>query len=252
MKNYIAEPFKIKMVEPIFMSSKEERVVIIKEAGYNTFLIPSGKVFIDLLTDSGTSAMSENQWAAMMLGDEAYAGSKNFEHLEEAVKKVYGFKYLVPTHQGRGAENLLSNIMIQPGDYIPGNMYFTTTRAHQEMNGGIFVDVIIDEAHDPGAELPFKGDVDLEKLQKLIDKVGAEKIPYICVAVTVNMAGGRPEHENLRDVRALADKYGIKVMYDATRCVENAFSLKGRRLWGQIHCRNPEEMMSWPWLHHER
>ena len=229
MKNYIAEPFKIKMVEPIFMSSKEERVVIIKEAGYNTFLIPSGKVFIDLLTDSGTSAMSENQWAAMMLGDEAYAGSKNFEHLEEAVKKVYGFKYLVPTHQGRGAENLLSNIMIQPGDYIPGNMYFTTTRAHQEMNGGIFVDVIIDEAHDPGAELPFKGDVDLEKLQKLIDKVGAEKIPYICVAVTVNMAGGQPvSMKNLRDVRALADKYGIKVMYDATRCVENAFFIKER------------------------
>ncbi|NLK00027.1 MAG: tyrosine phenol-lyase [Clostridia bacterium] len=229
VKNYIAEPFKIKMVEPIFMSSKEERVVIIKEAGYNTFLIPSGKVFIDLLTDSGTSAMSENQWAAMMLGDEAYAGSKNFEHLEEAVKKVYGFKYLVPTHQGRGAENLLSNIMIQPGDYIPGNMYFTTTRAHQEMNGGIFVDVIIDEAHDPGAELPFKGDVDLEKLQKLIDKVGAEKIPYICVAVTVNMAGGQPvSMKNLRDVRALADKYGIKVMYDATRCVENAFFIKER------------------------
>lgn len=229
MVKYMAEPFKIKAVEPIAMISKKERIKAIKEAGYNTFLLKSKDVFIDLLTDSGTSAMSDKQWAGLMIGDEAYAGSQNFYNLKRAVRNVYGFKYVVPTHQGRGAENILSQIMIKKGDYIPGNMYFTTTRAHQEINGGIFVDVIIDEAHNPQAEIPFKGNVDLNKLEKLINDVGADRIPYICVAVTVNLAGGQPvSMQNLRNVKAMAGRYGIKVMFDATRCVENAFFIKER------------------------
>jgi tyrosine phenol-lyase len=225
----MAEPYKIKMVEPIKMTTREQREQALKKAGYNTFLLDSEDVYIDLLTDSGTNAMSDNQWSGLMLGDEAYAGSKNFKHLERAVRELYGFKYVVPTHQGRGAENILSQIMIKPGDYVPGNMYFTTTRAHQELNGGIFVDVIIDEAHDPSNEHPFKGNIDLNKLQALIDEVGPEKIPYICLAVTVNLAGGQPVAlENMRAVYELAQKYGIKVMMDATRCVENACFIKHR------------------------
>jgi len=228
-REYMAEPYKIKMVEPIKMTTREQREQALKKAGYNTFLLDSEDVYIDLLTDSGTNAMSDNQWSGLMLGDEAYAGSKNFKHLERAVRELYGFKYVVPTHQGRGAENILSQIMIKPGDYVPGNMYFTTTRAHQELNGGIFVDVIIDEAHDPSNEHPFKGNIDLNKLQALIDEVGPEKIPYICLAVTVNLAGGQPVAlENMRAVYKLAQKYGIKVMMDATRCVENACFIKHR------------------------
>ncbi|MCL6451738.1 MAG: tyrosine phenol-lyase [Acetobacteraceae bacterium] len=224
-----AEPYRIKSVEPIKMITREQRRKAIQEAGYNTFLLRSEDVYIDLLTDSGTSAMSDNQWAGLMLGDEAYAGSRNFFNLERAVREVYGFKYMVPTHQGRGAENLLSMIMIEPGDYIPGNMYFTTTRAHQERNGGTFVDVIIDEAHDPTADHPFKGNVDLAKLEALINRVGAEKIPYVSLAVTVNMAGGQPvSMENLRAVRELTRKHNIPVMFDATRCAENAFFIKER------------------------
>ncbi|OPL09721.1 MAG: tyrosine phenol-lyase [Firmicutes bacterium ML8_F2] len=227
MKHNQAEPYKIKVVEPISMITKEERIKAIKEAGYNTFLLKSKDVYIDLLTDSGTNAMSDNQWAGLMLGDEAYAGSENFDHLENAVRDVFGFQYVVPTHQGRGAENLLSRILIKKGDYIPGNMYFTTTRTHQELNGGIFTDVIVDEAHDPRIEIPFKGNVDLNKFEKLINEVGADRIPYICVAVTVNMAGGQPvSMKNLREVKALAQLYEIKVMFDATRCVENAFFIK--------------------------
>ena len=199
-----AEPFKIKMVEPLKMTTREEREAAIREAGYNTFLLRSEDVYIDLLTDSGTSAMSDRQWAGMMLGDEAYAGSRNFYHLEAAVQEIYGYTHLVPTHQGRGAEHLLSQTLIKPGDVIPGNMYFTTTRLHQELAGGRFVDVIIDEAHDPVSEHPFKGDVDLAKLQKVIDEVGAEHIPYVCIATAVNMAGGQPiSLANLHEVRAL-------------------------------------------------
>ena len=228
-REYMAEPYKIKMVEPIKMTTREQREQALKKAGYNTFLLDSEDVYIDLLTDSGTNAMSDNQWSGLMLGDEAYAGSKNFKHLERAVRELYGFKYVVPTHQGRGAENILSQIMNKPDDYVPGNMYFTTTRAHQELNGGIFVDVIIDEAHDPSNEHPFKGNIDLNKLQALIDEVGPEKIPYICLAVTVNLAGGQPVAlENMRAVYELAQKYGIKVMMDATRCVENACFIKHR------------------------
>lgn len=222
-----AEPFKIKMVEPLTMTSKNDRERYIQEAGYNTFLLRSKDVYIDLLTDSGTSAMSDRQWAGMMLGDEAYAGSENFYRLEDAVKRFYGYKYLIPTHQGRGAEHLLSKILIKEGDFIPGNMYFTTTRLHQELAGGTFVDVIIDEAHDPESLFKFKGNIDTDKLISLIESKGADKIPYICVATTVNMAGGQPiSMQNLKDVRKVADKYGIDIVHDMTRVAENAYMIQ--------------------------
>ena len=225
--NYPAEPFRIKSVEPVKMISREEREKVIKASGYNTFLIDSEDVYIDLLTDSGTNAMSDRQWAGIMMGDEAYAGSRNFHHLDKTVKEYFGFKHMVPTHQGRGAENILSQIAIKPGQFIPGNMYFTTTRYHQEHNGGIFVDIIRDEAHDANLDIPFKGNVDLEKLQKLIDEKGAENIAYVCLAVTVNLAGGQPvSMKNMKAVRELTNKYGIKVFFDATRCVENAYFIK--------------------------
>lgn len=224
-----AEPYKIKVVEPLKITSRGEREQAIAEAGYNTFLLRSEDVYIDLLTDSGTGAMSDYQWAGMMLGDEAYAGSKNFYHLEANIQKYYGYRYLVPTHQGRGAENILSQILIKPGDYIPGNMYFTTTRLHQELAGGTFVDVIIDEAHDSKSLHPFKGNIDLEKLTDLIRQVGAERIPYISVAGTVNMAGGQPlSMANMREVYQIAQNYGILVILDATRAVENAYFIQQR------------------------
>ncbi len=226
-KNFPAEPFRIKSVETVKMISKVEREEVVKKAGYNTFLIDSENVYIDLLTDSGTNAMSDSQWAGIMKGDEAYAGSRNFYHLESTVQEIFGFKHVVPTHQGRGAENLLSRIAIKPGQYVPGNMYFTTTRYHQENNGGIFVDIIRDEAHDASLDIPFKGNIDLNKLQKIIDEKGAENIAYVCLAVTVNLAGGQPVSlENMKAVRELTQKHGIKVFYDATRCVENAYFIK--------------------------
>jgi tyrosine phenol-lyase len=224
-----AEPWKIKMVEPLRMISREEREQALKEAGYNTFLLASENVYIDLLTDSGTNAMSDRQWSGMMLGDEAYAGSRNFFHLEEAVQTYFGYRYLVPTHQGRGAENLLSKACIKPGQIVPGNMYFTTTRLHQELAGGVFEDVIIDEAHDPASHHPFKGDVDLEKLESLIRRVGAEQIAYISLAGTVNMAGGQPvSMANVRALRELCDRYGIRIYLDATRMMENSFFIQER------------------------
>src|SRR6185295_15993734 len=216
-------------VEPIRMTTREVRVQKIAEAGYNTFLLRSEDVYIDLLTDSGTSAMSDWQWAGMMLGNEAYAGSRNFYNLEEAVRTYYGYKYTVPTHQGRGAENILSQMLIKPGDCVPGNMYFTTTRLHQELAGATFVDVVIAEGHDPNSEHPFKGNIDLDALEKVIHQYGAKKIPYICPAATVNMAGGQPiSMGNMRAVRELAGKHGIPIYLDATRAVENAYFIQQR------------------------
>lgn len=225
--NYPAEPFRIKSVETVSMIPRNERLIKMQEAGYNTFLLNSKDIYIDLLTDSGTNAMSDKQWAGMMMGDEAYAGSENFYHLERTVQELFGFKHIVPTHQGRGAENLLSQLAIKSGQYVAGNMYFTTTRYHQEKNGAIFVDIVRDEAHDAGLNIAFKGDIDLKKLQKLIDEKGAENIAYICLAVTVNLAGGQPvSMANMRAVRELTEAHGIKVFYDATRCVENAYFIK--------------------------
>ena len=224
-----AEPWRIKMVEPLRMTTRAERAVAIREAGYNTFLLKSEDVYIDLLTDSGTSAMSDRQWAGMMMGDEAYAGSRNFYNLEAAVRRYYGFEHVVPTHQGRGAEHILSRVMIVAGQVVPGNMYFTTTRAHQELAGGSFRDIIIDEAHDPDSAHPFKGDVDIAKLDAIVREVGAARVPYVSVAATVNMAGGQPiSMASMRAVREYTAKHGIKVILDATRAVENAWFIQQR------------------------
>lgn len=224
-----AEPFKIKMVELLKMTTPAQREKAIRDAGYNTFLLKSEDVYIDLLTDSGTSAMSDRQWSGLMMGDEAYAGSKNYYTLETSVKKYYGYKYLIPTHQGRGAENILSKVLIKKGDIIPGNMYFTTTRLHQELAGGRFVDVIIDEAHDAANLHPFKGNIDLNKLSDLVNKYGADKIPYVCVATTVNMAGGQPvSMGNIKQLRAFTEVHGIRIILDMTRIAENAYYIQQR------------------------
>ncbi|VAW40904.1 Tryptophanase [hydrothermal vent metagenome] len=224
-----AEPYKIKMVELLKMTTIEERKVAIQQAGLNTFLLKSEDVYIDLLTDSGVGAMSDVQWAGIMTGDEAYAGSRNFYHMRDTIEEYYSYKYTVPTHQGRGAENILSQILIKAGDYIPGNMYFTTTRLHQEIAGGHFVDIIIDEAHDPDSEHPFKGNVDLDKLERLVGQVGADKIPYVCIATCVNMAGGQPiSLTNLQEVRSWCDKYKVLLVHDMTRVAENAFFIQQR------------------------
>jgi tyrosine phenol-lyase len=224
-----AEPWKIKMVEPLRMVSGEARVRALTDAGYNTFLLRSDDVYIDLLTDSGTSAMSDRQWAGMMLGDESYAGSRNFYRLEEAVQQYYGYRHILPTHQGRGAEHLLSQCAIEQGQSVPGNMYFTTTRLHQELAGGEFVDVIIDDAHDTRSRHPFKGNVDLEKLEALIRRVGAAQIAYVSLAGTVNMAGGQPvSMENVKALRGLCSRQGIRIYLDATRMAENAWFIQQR------------------------
>jgi tyrosine phenol-lyase len=224
-----AEPYKIKVVEPIHMPAREEREKALAEAGYNTFLLRSDAVYIDLLTDSGTNAMSDRQWAGMMLGDESYAGSRNFYNLEGAMRTHYGFQHLVPTHQGRGAEHLLSQSCIRRGQRVPGNMYFTTTRLHQELAGGTFVDVIIDEAHDPYNLHPFKGNIDLEKLETLVREVGPDQVAYVSLAATVNMAGGQPvSMANVRAVRELCDRYGIRMFLDATRAIENSYFIQER------------------------
>lgn len=224
-----AEPYKIKMVEHLRMTTRAEREEAILAAGHNTFLLRSADVYIDLLTDSGTNAMSDRQWAGLMIGDEAYAGSRNFYHLEETMREFYGYTHLIPTHQGRGAEHLLSQLCIKDGDSVPGNMYFTTTRHHQELAGGTFVDVIIDEAHDPSSEHPFKGNVDAVKLRRLIDRVGAERISYLSLETNVNMAGGQPcSMENIRVICGLCHDHGISVFLDATRAVENAYFIKLR------------------------
>lgn len=217
------------MVEPIRLPASDDRQIALAKAGYNTFLLQSDDVYIDLLTDSGTNAMSDRQWAGIMLGDEAYAGSRNFSNLDNAVKKYYGYSYVVPTHQGRGAEHLISQCVIKRGQYVPANMYFTTTRLHQELAGGIFEDVIIDNAHDPTDTHLFKGNVDINKLERLTERVGAEGIAYISLAGTVNMAGGQPvSMENVKALRKFCDRYEIKMFLDATRMIENAYFIQER------------------------
>jgi tyrosine phenol-lyase len=229
MARATAEPYKIKCVEPLRILTRAERERAIEAAGYNTFLLRSDDVYIDLLTDSGTNAMSDRQWSAMAAGDEAYAGARSFYRFERAVQEIYGFGFMVPTHQGRGAEHLISRILIRPGMLVPGNMYFTTTRAHQELQGGVFADVIIDEAHDPSSLHPFKGNVDLIKLRRVIETHGARNIAYVNVALTVNMAGGQPVSiANLRATRELLDEFRILMWCDATRAVENAFFVQER------------------------
>jgi tyrosine phenol-lyase len=223
------EPFKIKVIEHVGMPDEKRRAEAIREAGYNTFLLKSEDVFIDLLTDSGTSAMSDNQWAGLMIGDEAYAGARNFYNLEKSVQDVLGYKYMVPTHQGRGAEHLMYSHLVKPGQIVPRNMYFTTSKLHVELPGGKMVDCIIDEAHDPENEHPFKGDVDFKKLQGYIDEYGIDKISFVNVEMDVNMAGGQPvSMANLRKLREFCDDYKLKIIYDATRSSENAYFIRER------------------------
>jgi tyrosine phenol-lyase len=224
-----AEPYRMKMVELLKMTTRQQRAKAIKEAGYNTFLLHSDDVYIDLLTDSGTNAMSDRQWSGMFMGDEAYAGSRSFYNMEKSVQEIYGYKHVIPTHQGRGAENILSKILIKKGDIVPGNMYFTTTRLHQELAGGKFEDIIIDEAHDPLNEHPFKGNVDLKKLDIIVKKHGAAKIPYVSIATNVNLAGGQPiSMANLKELRSYCKKHKIRIIHDMTRVAENAYFIQQR------------------------
>jgi tyrosine phenol-lyase len=222
-------PFKIKVVEPIALPSIERRRTAIAEAGYNTFLLRSEDVFVDLLTDSGTSALSQEQRAAMELGDEAYAGSRSFFRLEEAVRDLYGYRHVIPTHQGRGAEHLLSRLLVRPGQRVPSNLYFTTSRAHVELLDGIWVDVACAEATDPSSAFPFKGNIDLEALEAVLRAHGREGVAFVRQEACVNMAGGQPfSIENLVGVRELTRRHGVPLILDATRISENAVFVKDR------------------------
>ena len=223
-----AEAYRIKMVEPLKKSTRAEREQWLKDAHYNLFGLKSEQVYIDCLTDSGTGAMSDRQWAAMMTGDEAYAGSKSFFELKETIGKITGFEYVIPTHQGRAAENVLFSHLVKAGDIIPGNSHFDTTKGHIEFRKAVALDCTIDAAKDTQLEIPFKGEVDCAKLEKALAE-NAEKIPFIIVTVTNNTAGGQPvSMKNLRDVRAIADKYGKRVVFDSARFVENAYFIKTR------------------------
>ena len=223
-----AEAYRIKMVEPLKKSTRAEREQWLKDAHYNLFGLKSEQVYIDCLTDSGTGAMSDRQWAAMMTGDEAYAGSKSFFQLKETIGNITGFDYVIPTHQGRAAENVLFSHLVKEGDIVPGNSHFDTTKGHIEFRKATALDCTIDAAKDTQLEIPFKGEVDCAKLEKALAE-HAEKIPFIIVTVTNNTAGGQPvSMKNLRDVRAIADKYGKRVVFDSARFVENAYFIKTR------------------------
>jgi len=224
-----AESYKIKMVETIKKSTREEREQWIKDAKYNLFNLKSEQVFIDLLTDSGTGAMSDKQWSAMMLGDESYAGASSYYKLKDAIKSILGFEYFLPTHQGRAAENVLFSALIKEGDIIPGNTHFDTTKGHIEFRKAKAIDCTIDEAFDTEIDHPFKGNVNLEKLEKTIQEHTPEKIPFIVLTVTCNSSGGQPVSiENMKGLRKIADKYNILVIYDSARFAENAYFIKIR------------------------
>jgi tryptophanase len=225
-----AEPYRIKMVEALQMISKEERIEALKEAGYNPFALKAEDVYIDLLTDSGTGAMSDQQWSALMVGDESYAGSRSFYKVKKAVKDIFNYDYVIPTHQGRGAEQVLFPHLIQhKGQYVLGNMHFDTTMAWIQLNGAVPVNLVIDDAFDTDTAHPFKGNFDLERLESFIKEKGAENIAFIIITVTCNSAGGQPvSMENVRGVRSIADRYGIKINFDSARFAENAYFVKRR------------------------
>ena len=223
-----AESWRIKMIEPIRKSTREEREQWLREADYNVFQLKAEQVYIDLLTDSGTGAMSDRQWSAMMVGDESYAGAKSFFHMKDMISSLTGFGYVVPTHQGRAAENVLFSALVKEGDIVPGNSHFDTTKGHIESRHAFAVDCTIDEARDTALEHPFKGSVDIAKLEAVLEK-DAARVPFIIVTVTNNTAGGQPvSMENLRQVRRLADRYGKRVVFDSARFAENAYFIKTR------------------------
>jgi tryptophanase len=229
MKLPYAEPYRIKMVEPIRQSTKEERENWISEAHYNLFNLESDKVFIDLLTDSGTGAMSDRQWGALMTGDESYAGSRSFQELYQSVNKITGYRYLLPTHQGRAAENVLFSVLVKDGDIVPGNSHFDTTKGHIEFRKAHAIDCTIDEAFDTDLIHPFKGNIDLVKLEKVYQTYPKEKIPFCLITITCNTSGGQPVSlENIKAVRDLSNKYGIPVYFDSARFAENAYFIKQR------------------------
>lgn len=224
-----AENYKIKMVENIRRSSRAERERWIREARYNLFNLRSDQVFVDLLTDSGTGAMSDRQWSAMMLGDESYAGASSYYKLKEAISDITGFPYFLPTHQGRAAENVLFSTLIKAGQVVPGNAHFDTTKGHIEFRKATAIDCTIDEASDTTLDHPFKGNVDLNKLQQVFDTHPLEQIPFIIITITCNTSGGQPVSlENMRQVRQLANRYGVRVIFDAARFAENAYFIKLR------------------------
>lgn len=223
-----AESWKIKMVEPIRTSTREEREEWLKRAHYNVFQLKADEVYIDLLTDSGTGAMSDRQWSAMMMGDESYAGARSWFELKDTITRITGFEYVIPTHQGRAAENVLFSHLVKEGDYVPGNSHFDTTKGHIEARKAFAVDCTVDEAKNTQLEVPFKGNVDPRKLEKVLEE-HSDRIPFIIVTVTNNTAGGQPvSMENLRKVRKIADKYGKRVFFDSARFAENAYFIKTR------------------------
>jgi len=224
-----AENYKIKMVEPIYRSTREQRVKWIADANYNLFNLSSDKVFIDLLTDSGTGAMSDRQWAAIMTGDESYAGSSSFYHLKDVIGNLFGFEYLLPTHQGRAAENVLFSALLKEGDLVPGNSHFDTTKGHIEFRQAKAIDCTIDEAFDTESRFPFKGNVDLKKLEEVFSQIPEKRVPALIMTITCNSSGGQPvAMENLRAVKHLASKYGVPVIFDSARFAENAWFIQQR------------------------